>query len=265
MRVVQFSEFAGPQALRLEEADEPVPGPGEVAIRVSAVGLNFFDTLVLRNKYQVTPPLPYSPGAEVSGTIEKLGAGVTGLSVGERVAAFIGGNGCREKVVTSNCRELSQEELNYIDGNPIFELHDLEYIHNIRVISAHDNFVAINSVLYVDLFGQITSESWGATMLGGAGGLPAFTIGAMMSRGGRSIMVMPSTRNEGRISSIQPTFPPGTQVTISRTFTDYIVTEYGIAGLLGKSQRQRAEELINVAHPDHQDYLREQARELFWP
>ena len=100
MRVVQISEFAGPQALRLEETDEPVPGPGEVAIRVSAVGLNFFDTLVLRNKYQVTPPLPFSPGAEVSGTIEKLGAEVTGLSVEERVVAFIGGNGCREKVVT---------------------------------------------------------------------------------------------------------------------------------------------------------------------
>jgi NADPH2:quinone reductase len=100
MRVAQISEFAGIEALRLEEAAEPSPRPGEVLIKVMAVGLNFFDTLSLRNKYQVTPRLPYSPGAEIAGTIEALGDGVTGLSVGQRVAAFIGGNGCREKLVT---------------------------------------------------------------------------------------------------------------------------------------------------------------------
>ena len=100
MRVVQFREFAGPQALRLEEAAEPVPGPGDILIKVTAVGLNFFDTLLLRNQYQVTPPLPFSPGAEVAGVIEGLGADVTDLKIGQRVVAFIGGNGCREKIVT---------------------------------------------------------------------------------------------------------------------------------------------------------------------
>lgn len=190
-----------------------------------------------------------------------------GMATLVREGIFTGKNKTihRGKVVTSNCGALSKEELNYVDGNPIFELYDLEYIHNIRVISAHDNFVAINSVLYVDLFGQITSESWGPTVLSGAGGVPAFTIGAMMSRGGRSIMLVPSTRNEGRISSLQPTFPPGTQVTVPRTFADYIVTEYGIAGLLGKSQRQRAEELIAIAHPDFRPQLRKEAQKLFYP
>jgi NADPH:quinone reductase len=100
MRVAQFSEFAGPQALRLEEVAEPVPGPSDVLIKVTAVGLNFFDTLLLRNQYQVTPPLPFSPGAEVAGAIAGLGAGVTDFTIGQRVVAFIGGNGCREKVVT---------------------------------------------------------------------------------------------------------------------------------------------------------------------
>jgi NADPH:quinone reductase len=100
MRVVQISEFGGIEALRLQEAAEPRPGPGEVLIKVGAVGLNFFDTLSLRNKYQVTPRLPYSPGAEIAGTIEALGENVSGLNVRQRVAAFIGGNGCREKVVT---------------------------------------------------------------------------------------------------------------------------------------------------------------------
>ena len=100
MRVVQFSEFGGIDALRLEEVDEPSPGPNEILIKVTAVGLNFFDTLVLRNKYQFSPRLPFSPGAEVAGSIEALGKGVSGFEVGQRVVAFISGNGCRERIVT---------------------------------------------------------------------------------------------------------------------------------------------------------------------
>lgn len=100
MRVAQISEFGGLEALRLQEVDEPQPGPGEVSIKVTAVSLNFSDTLVLRNRYQVTPPLPFSPGAEIAGSVEVLGAGVTEFELGQRVVAFIGGNGCREKVVT---------------------------------------------------------------------------------------------------------------------------------------------------------------------
>ena len=100
MRAAQFSEFGGLEALRLEDVAEPKPGPGDILIKVTAVGLNFFDTLMLRNQYQVTPPLPFSPGAEVAGTVEKLGEGVSGFGIGQRVVAFIGGNGCREKVVT---------------------------------------------------------------------------------------------------------------------------------------------------------------------
>src|SRR4030042_462333 len=92
MRVAQFAEFGGPQALRLDEVAEPAPGPNDVLIKVTAVGLNFLDTMLLRNQYQVSPPLPFSPGAEVAGTIEGLGAGVTEFSVGQRGVAFIGGN-----------------------------------------------------------------------------------------------------------------------------------------------------------------------------
>jgi NADPH2:quinone reductase len=100
MRVAQFKEFGGPEALRLEDVADPSPGPGEIQIKVMAVGLNFFDTLVLRDKYQFSPPLPYSPGAEVAGPIEALGEGVTGFEVGQHVVAFVGGNGCRERLVT---------------------------------------------------------------------------------------------------------------------------------------------------------------------
>jgi NADPH2:quinone reductase len=100
MRVAQFSEFGGPQALRLEEVAEPSPGPEDILVKVTAVGLNFFDTLMLRNQYQVSPPLPFSPGAEIAGVIESVGASVTEFKPGQRIVAFIGGNGCREKIVT---------------------------------------------------------------------------------------------------------------------------------------------------------------------
>ena len=100
MRVAQFSEFGGPQALRLEQVAAPNPGPDDILIKVTAVGLNFFDTLMLRNKYQVSPPLPFSPGAEIAGSIDRVGANVTDFQPGQRVAAYIGGNGCRELVVT---------------------------------------------------------------------------------------------------------------------------------------------------------------------
>jgi NADPH2:quinone reductase len=98
MRVAQFSEFGGPEKLRIEEVPDPTPAEGEIVIRVAAVGLNFFDTLQLRNRYQVTPTLPHSPGGEVAGTIEALGAGASSFSLGQRVVASIGGNGCRQKV-----------------------------------------------------------------------------------------------------------------------------------------------------------------------
>jgi NADPH2:quinone reductase len=98
MRAVEFSEFGGPEKLRVEDVSEPRPHAGEIVIRATAVGLNFFDTLVLRDRYQVTPRLPASPGAEVAGEVESLGPDVSGLKIGQRVVAFIGGNGCREKV-----------------------------------------------------------------------------------------------------------------------------------------------------------------------
>ena len=98
MRAVQFNEFAGIDALRLEAVADPAPAEGEVLVKVTAVGLNFFDTLVLRDKYQFTPRLPSSPGGEIAGVVEALGGGVTGVSVGQRVMAYVGGNGCRERL-----------------------------------------------------------------------------------------------------------------------------------------------------------------------
>lgn len=98
MRAVQFSEFSGIDALKLVEVADPEPKAAEVVVKVTAAGLNFFDTLVLRDRYQFTPRLPASPGGEIAGVVEALGAEVKDLAVGQRVMAHVGGGGCQERL-----------------------------------------------------------------------------------------------------------------------------------------------------------------------
>src|SRR5215475_10552634 len=99
MKAVLCKSLGGPDALEIGELPEPIPGEGEVAIRVSAAALNFFDTLIVRGKYQTRPELPFSPGGELAGTIVRIGPGVQGFSTGQRVAACPGYGGCREEIV----------------------------------------------------------------------------------------------------------------------------------------------------------------------
>jgi len=167
--------------------------------------------------------------------------------------------------VVCNNLHAEPENLSFINNNPMFECYPQEYIINIRNVAANDNMVAINGALSVDLTGQIASESIGPCMYTGSGGQPSFAIGAMLSKGGRSITMLRSTTADGKISRITPFLEPGTIVTIPRNFADYIVTEYGIASLLGKTQRERAQELIAIAHPDFRAELMKQAQKLFWP
>ena len=159
----------------------------------------------------------------------------------------------------------TREEMDFINMNPIFEVYESSYVLDPRVIASNDNMAAINSALAVDLTGQIAAESIGPTMLSGTGGQLAFAVGASLSKGGRSIVVLRSTALNGTISKIVPQLEPGTIVTIPRVLADYIVTEYGIAHLKGKTQRQRAEELISIAHPDFRSELAREAKKLFWP
>jgi 4-hydroxybutyrate CoA-transferase len=159
----------------------------------------------------------------------------------------------------------TKEELEYVHMNPLFELVDVGYLEDIRVISAHDNFVAINSALQIDLLGQVAAESIGERFIAAAGGQTPFTIGAAMSKGGKSLTVMPSTAANGTVSRIKPILDPGTPVTVPRIVTMYVVTEYGIANLWGKSTRDKALELIGIAHPDFRDELRREALRRFWP
>jgi 4-hydroxybutyrate CoA-transferase len=169
------------------------------------------------------------------------------------------------KVVVTSIGGSTREEMQWVDNNPLFLLVDVTYLEDIRVIAAHDNMVAINNALAIDLMGQVAAETIGRRVLSVAGGQIPFVIGAWLSKGGRSITVLPSTAQGGTVSRIVPTLPPGTAVTIQRNCVDYVVTEYGIAHLRGKSARQRANELISIAHPDFRAELRKEAEKLFWP
>lgn len=169
------------------------------------------------------------------------------------------------KVVVTSIGGSSREEMQWVNNNPLFWLVDVAYLEDIRVISAHNSMVAINNALMVDFTGQICAESIGTRQLSGAGGQIPFVIGAWLSKGGRSITVLPSTAQDGTLSRIVPTLPLGTVVTIQRNCADYIVTEYGIANLKNKTLRQRAESLIAIAHPDFRSELKETAKKLFYP
>ena len=160
---------------------------------------------------------------------------------------------------------LGREERDFVHQNPHFELYGVAYVNHLRTIAAHDNMVAINNALRVDLTGQVVADSFGPQMFTGTGGLPEYAIGSVYATGGRSIIVLPSTTSDGKISRIVPLMEEGSFVTSPRQFTDYVVTEYGIARLFGKSQRRRAEELIAIAHPDFRTELEKAAKRLFWP
>jgi len=169
------------------------------------------------------------------------------------------------KAVATACGGGTREEMDFFNMNPDLELYGSDYVLDPRIIAAHDNMVAINSAVMVDLTGQIASESVGPRMTSGTGGQLAFATGSNLSKGGRNIIALPSTARNGSASRIVPQFELGTVITTPRTLADIIITEYGVAKLRGKTQRQRAEELIAIAHPDFRSELKKEAKRLFWP
>jgi len=170
------------------------------------------------------------------------------------------------KAVFNSFAGMSPEEAEYAAENPLFEVYGASYVTDPRVIARHDNMVAINNGLSVDLTGQINSETiFGGMLVNGPGGQPDSHLGAILSKGGRAITVMRSTVMDGTVSTIVPQLEPGTVVTVGRQYADYIVTEQGIARLMNKNFRERANELISVAHPDFRAELKKEAQRLFWP
>jgi acyl-CoA hydrolase len=151
---------------------------------------------------------------------------------------------------------------NFIDDNPQVLMLDIAYVNDSAVIRRNPKVTAINSAIEVDLTGQVCADSIGTTLYSGVGGQMDFIRGASLSEDGKPIIALPSTTNKGE-SKITPFLKMGAGVVTTRAHVHYIVTEYGVANLYGKNLRQRATELISIAHPDHREALERSAFERF--
>lgn len=143
----------------------------------------------------------------------------------------------------------------YVNNNPSVEFHPIDYVNNPIEIAKNDNMVSINSCLQIDLLGQVVSDTIGLSQFSAVGGQVDFVRGATMSKGGKSIIAMPSTARHGTVSRIVPIITEGSAVTTPRNDVNYVVTEYGIAQLKGKTLKGRAKELIRIAHPAFRPHL----------
>jgi acetyl-CoA hydrolase len=177
-------------------------------------------------------------------------------------------------VVTGRCKPLwpgkvvtsfflgSDELYRFAGDNPMIEMQPSDVTNDPFLIGQHPRFIAINSALAVDLTGQVCADSVGTKFYSGIGGQVDFLRGAARSEGGRPILALPSTAKNNTVSRIVPTLEPGTGVVTSRGDVHTVVTEWGKAELHGRTVRQRARALIQIAHPAFRESLEEQARGL---
>ena len=166
----------------------------------------------------------------------------------------------RGKVVASFCLG-TQKLYDYINNNPNFAFHPTEYVNDPFVIRQQHKMVAVNTALEVDLTGQVCADSIGSKFFSGVGGQVDFNRGAAKSRGGKAIIALPSTAKEGTISRITTRLSPGAGVVTTRAGVHYVVTEYGVAYLHGKSIQERVLALISIAHPKFREQLMKEAIE----
>jgi acyl-CoA hydrolase len=155
----------------------------------------------------------------------------------------------------------SKRLYDYVDDNPFVEMRASDYVNDVTVIKQNPKMVAINSAVEVDLTGQVCADSIGANMYSGVGGQMDFIRAASLSEGGKAIIALPSITSKG-ISRIVPSLKPGAGVVTTRAHVHYIITEYGIANLYGKTIKDRVKALVNIAHPDHREIIDKQYFEL---
>jgi acyl-CoA hydrolase len=159
----------------------------------------------------------------------------------------------------------SKKLYDFLDNNPVASIFPVSYTNDPYVIGQNPKVVAINNAIEVDLFSQVASEASGARQISGTGGQLDFIMGAYRSEGGKGLICINSTftKKDGTVGSrIVPTLSPGTIVTCPRSIVHYVVTEFGIAQLKSKSTWERAEALINIAHPDFREQLIQEANNL---
>jgi 4-hydroxybutyrate CoA-transferase len=155
----------------------------------------------------------------------------------------------------------SRKLYDFVDNNPFVEMHPSNYVNDPFIIAKNDNMISINSAISIDLTGQVNSDSMGTRFYSGIGGQVDFVRGAQRSKGGKAIIAFPSTAKGGELSRVVPTLLDGAGVVTSRGDVNYVATEYGVAQLHGKTIRERARSLINIAHPKFREELEKFATE----
>ena len=155
----------------------------------------------------------------------------------------------------------SQALYDFVDDNPAVRFLDTEYVNDMRSIRRNPQAMSINSALQIDLSGQVSADSMGTKIYSGFGGQVDFVRGASLSEGGRGVIALPSTAARGKVSRITTTLSDGAGVVTSRAHVHYIATEYGVIDLRGSSLRERAKNLIEIAHPDFREALNQEAFE----
>lgn len=148
----------------------------------------------------------------------------------------------------------SQRLYDYVHDNPFVEMRTSDFVNDVSIIKLNPKMVAINSAVEVDVTGQVCADSIGSKMYSGVGGQMDFIRGASLSEGGKAIIALPSSTKKG-VSRIVPSLKPGAGVVTTRAHVHYVVTEYGVANLYGKTIKQRVKALVEIAHPDHREHI----------
>ncbi len=156
----------------------------------------------------------------------------------------------------------SKKLYQFMDCNAALEIHPVDFTNDPYLAAKNDKLIAINATLQIDLLGQCGSESLGPAPYSGTGGQVDFVRAANRSNGGKAFIVLPSTARDDSITRIVPALTPGTHMTTGKNDINYVVTEFGVAQLRGKTAKQRAEEMIAIAHPDFRAELRAAARQM---
>ena len=167
----------------------------------------------------------------------------------------------QDKIIASFCLG-TRKLFDFVHNNPLIEFYPSDYVNHPEIISKNHGMTAINSALQVDLSGQVCSDSLGHKVYSGFGGYVDFSVGASRSLGGKSIIVLPSTSSDGKKSRIVSHLSLGAGVVGTRASAQYVVTEFGVANLHGKTLRERALSLINIAHPRFREQLLAQAKQI---
>lgn len=252
------------------EIDEPLPEVKTVEITETEMKIGKYCASLINDGDCLQLGIGGIPNAVCAQLWNKKDLGIHSELVGDGVVDLLeAGIINNKKKQTYNGRTVlgaafGSKKLNdYINNNPSVEIHPIDFVNNPINIAKNDNVVSINSCLQIDLLGQVVSDTVGLNQFSAVGGQVDFVRGATMSKGGKSIIAMPSTAKKGLISRIVPIITEGSAITTPRNDVNYVVTEYGIAQLKGKTLKERAKALISIAHPKFRPHLLVEYRRRF--